>query len=356
MVARASRNRGVERAARRVFAETWFFFRGARVLVRPTIGLLACAAGGATVLHVLGGTGAQPPPGWPEAFFAAWFILLGELPVALPSHPLAAGVVYLLPLLGVLFLAEGVIKLGFTVFRKAENQEAWMSILARSQRSHIILCGLGTVGFRILQELVGLGEQVFVIERSGASAFLDRARELGAEIVVGDARTENLIRSLNVERAHAVIIATDDDLTNLEIAMDIREMKVAVPIVMRLFDHRLAAKVRHTLGIQVTLSTSQLAAPLFAAAALDPGVVGTHRVGGEIMVVVELEVNPAGRIANRTVAQLHGEHGISVVAMRDLDGTWQVQPSADTVIGPCTLTQFMLPGQRAGRVRELNAG
>ena len=200
-------------------------------------------------------------------------------------------------MVGIFLLAEGLIKVGITVFHKEEKQEVWMSILAKTSRDHIILCGLGTVGFRVLEELIDLGEQVFAIELDPDCPLLDQARQLGAEVIVGDARTRKMLHSLHIEAARAVIVATDDDLANLEIAMDVREIGKDVPIVMRLFDQRLAQKVRHALNIQVSFSTSRLAAPLLAAAALDNSVVGAHRVAGDVQVVLEITVAQGGPTA-----------------------------------------------------------
>lgn len=192
----------------------------------------------------------------------SYCLLMGEVPSDLPDHPLAVAVLYVQPILGILLMAEGVIKLGFEVFNKEVKAEEWMGTLAQTSRGHVVMCGLGTVGFRTLEELVSLGEQVFVVERKADCAFLEQARSMGAHVVVGDARAEDLMRNLNVINARAVVIVTDDDLANLEIAMDVRDMAPHVPIVMRLYDQRLANKVKQTLGIQVSVSTSKLAAPL----------------------------------------------------------------------------------------------
>ncbi len=292
-------------------------------------------------------------PTWGESFFASYALLLGEVGVALPHDPVAAAVLYIQPLVGILFLAEGIIKLGFTVFSKNDNTEAWVSILARTTRRHIIVCGLGNVGFRVVEELVRLGEQVFVIERRSDAEFLERARALGAEVIIGDARTENLLRSLNVAQARSVIVTTNDDLSNLEIAMDLREMKIEVPIVLRLFDQRLAQRVRGTLGIQVSLSTSQLAAPLFACTALTTGVVGALRVGERLLVVVEVCVTPAGRLANRTLAELSAL-GLTCVGLQTEGEPWVTQPPLDRRVDPYTRAQFLVDGANAARVQELN--
>ena len=161
-------------------------------------------------------------------------------------------------LVGIVFVAEGVLKLGFEVFDKRQNAGEWTRIMAKHSRGHVVVCGLGTVGIRVVEELLDLDEQVYVIERDEDNEFIAAARARGVEVLIGDARTENMLRSLNVEHCRAVVVVTDDDLANLEIAMDVREIRNDVPIILRLFDQRLAQKVRQTMGIQVSLSTSMV--------------------------------------------------------------------------------------------------
>ena len=65
----------------------------------------------------------------------------------------------------------------------------------------------------------------------------------------------------------AIVVATQDELTNLDIALDARELNPGIKVVMRMFDAKLAEKVRRGFGIHTAFSTSALAAPVFAAAA-----------------------------------------------------------------------------------------
>lgn len=134
--------------------------RGLRVLIGPTVAMIATSALAAAILKNAG-----VAPSWPIAFYQAYQMLMGEF-LSFPSHPVAQAVTVLMPLLGILFVAEGVIKLGFSTFRKKGNLGVWIQMLASTSRQHVILCGLGTVGYRVLEELLAVGEQVFVIERS----------------------------------------------------------------------------------------------------------------------------------------------------------------------------------------------
>ncbi len=344
------KRRHLDRRLRAWWAEAVFFGRAMRVLVRPLTALGVAFAIGTTVERFWGAPAGGVQPRWDEAMFTAYCLLMGEIGAPLPGNPWAQGLLYLMPLVGIVFVAEGVLKLGFTVFNKQQNAEEWIRIMASTSRGHVVVCGLGTVGFRVVEELLALDEQVYVIERNADGEFIPRARELGVEVLVGDARTENYMRSLNIERARAVIIVTDDDLANLEIAMDVRELRTDVPIIVRLFDQRLAQKVRQTMGIQVSLSTSMVAAPLFTSAALDSHVVGTHRVGGKLLLVVEIAVG--ARLAGRTTAGLLRDHGLTFVAL-SRNGAWRTELPPEEALLAGDRVQVMVPSHRVEEARAL---
>lgn len=326
------------RRLRRAHAEARYFAYALRALRRPALGFALCWAVGTCVHHYWGAPAGGTNPSWDEAAYAAYILLMGEVNTALPADPLAQAVLYLLPLLGILLVAEGAIKVGLTVFRKEENAEVWIDMLADSARNHIVLCGLGTVGYRTLEELLAMGEQVFVIEKDEKGEFVPIARERGAHVVIGDARQEQLIRSLNLRHAKAVIIATNDDLANLEIAMEVGEVAPHVNVVMRLFDQRLARRVKTTMNVDVSLSTSAVAAPILATAALDKRVVGAHRVGETLLLVVQLPVPPEHH--GQTVGQYVAATSFPVVA---LNGS---PVPLGTSLTPQDVIQVLVPSDR----------
>lgn len=345
------------RARQRRRAELYFFLWSMRALARPALGVFLVLVAGTVLFHTYEVGTDSPPLGWHASFLMTYGLLLGEQPSLPPDGPLIGEIVVVVwPIFGILFLAEGLVKLGLTVFSREDNREAWVEILARASRGHIILCGVGNVGYRTLEELLRLGEQVIAIERDPNCPFLDRARSLGASVYVGDARDEQVMRKLNIAEASAVIIATNDDLANLEIAMDVREIRADVTVVMRLFDQALARKVRGALGVDVSVSTSALAAPLFASSALNRAVVGTHRVGEELMVVSEHEVSPRGRLAGRTVGDLLRLFQLSVVARQRAGAAgWELQPTPDVRVEAGDRVQLLLHSRELHRMNALNS-
>jgi voltage-gated potassium channel len=67
-----------------------------------------------------------------------------------------------------------------------------------------------------------------------------------------------------LEHATGLVIASDDDAVNVDMALTTRRFRPGLPLVIRLFDPELAAYVRATLRRAVILSMSSVAAPVLA--------------------------------------------------------------------------------------------
>jgi voltage-gated potassium channel len=335
---------------RRARAEVRYASWAVRLLLRPLVLFVVVVIVGAVIEHQFG-----PGHDWSQAFFVSYTLMFLEHIEPTPEHPLAQLMHYGQPLLGVILVSEGVLRLGLNLLNKDANARKWVECMAKATKGHVIICGLGTVGFRVAEELRAMGVEVFAVEQDPTGMFVVRARELGVSVVAGDARSENLLRDLNVADARAVIVATNDDLANLEIAMDVREIRKDIPIVMRLFDQKLADKVKATLGVNVSVSTSRLAAPLFASAALDPSVVGTHRVGGTILVVVEVAIGATSALSGRTIGEVAGM-GMTVIAVRPPAAVWELAPRPERGLVQGDQVQVLVPSARMEELHRLAAG
>ncbi len=156
--------------------------------------------------------------------------------------------------------------------------------------AHFIVCGLGTIGYRIMVLLHRLGERVVVVTQGGHEERLAAARDNGVEVLIGDARDPALLRRAGIDSARAVLVVASDDLANVEIALDARKLREDLPIVARLFDQSLARQLESAFSIRRALSMSVLAAPNFAAAAISREVVGSFAFEGSKLIVGRLAV------------------------------------------------------------------
>jgi Trk K+ transport system NAD-binding subunit len=183
-------------------------------------------------------------------------------------------------------------------------------------RGHIIICGQGKVGISALEILKDQGEQVVVIARDVSPEWARRAEAAAVRLLHEDARDEGTLRRAEVERARAMIIATDDDLTNLEIAIDSQRLNPDIRVVLRLLDADLADRACRDMNLQAVLNSARLAAPAFVAAALGQDLVRAFQVGGAFVIVAEYRVGDQATGAGRSPEELSDALGTVPLAVR----------------------------------------
>ena len=159
--------------------------------------------------------------------------------------------------------------------------------LPRRLRGHAIVCGLGTVGYRIGSELLAAGIDVCGVD-IGDEVRLARARSAGMAAAIGNAAQASTLRSLGVQEAAYLFCVTDDDVANLEAALVARAENPALRIVLRLFDTDLAGRVERVARLGPSRSVADLAAPAFAAAALGRDVTHAIRTRDGLLLVARM--------------------------------------------------------------------
>jgi Trk K+ transport system NAD-binding subunit len=175
---------------------------------------------------------------------------------------------------------------------------------------HVVLIGLGSVGMRVLTGLLAAHRDVVVVEADDDGRFVSQARALGAPVVIGDATLPQTLDLVNLDAARSVAVMTSNDLTNLEIALALRDRLERPgggrrrPLVLRLFDRGLAESVERSFGFRHVRSTSALAAPWFVGAALGLDVLDTFYVEQQPFLLARLTVAAGGGLDGSSMQQL----------------------------------------------------
>jgi Trk K+ transport system NAD-binding subunit len=232
---------------------------------------------------------------------------------------------FAMPALGALFLTLGVSNfLASLVSRRARGPE-WEVALASTYSNHIIVIGVGHVGIRVLRELVLLDEPVVIIEAKQTQEKTDEVRAYNIPLIPSDGRSVDALTKAGLDRARAVLILTNDDLTNLQIASRIRELNPTVRIVMRMFDDEFSTFMAERFDIHAVISSSGLAAPAFAAAAVGAEILQTFQVEDKVLGMAKLQIEQGSRLDGMTVAQLEASLDLSVVILQTR-GTVDIEP------------------------------
>jgi len=152
------------------------------------------------------------------------------------------------PLVGVTLVVD-LFRRIFQALRKAQvRDQEWEEGIAATMREPVVVCGLGSVGTRVLEGLVeqGLPFPLVAIERNQDLPGVRRARELGIPVILGDARMPQTFRAAGIERARLLMLLEDHDERNISLflkAEEIRGPERPLDAVFRCFDTLLAEEV-----------------------------------------------------------------------------------------------------------------
>jgi Trk K+ transport system NAD-binding subunit len=183
---------------------------------------------------------------------------------------------------------------------------------------HVIVVGLGSIGYRVALGIAERGVPVVAVEMSDNGRFVSPTRAARIPVFIGDARHPEVLDELHLRTARAIVAATNDDLVNLSVALNARKSRPDLRVVVRLFDPEFATRVQRGFGIRFTRSVSHLAAPAFAAAAVRSEVVAAIPVGDRRTILfARLRVPAGSRLEGRLASSLGATGALVVLAVAD---------------------------------------
>jgi len=328
----------------------WLYARALVHEFRWTLLSLLLLVAFATALNYITPEGGQTPS-LDDACYNAWMALLAQAPKPEAWYLKIVNGIY--PLFGVVLLGEGVVRLGLLLASRRQGEKEWMRVMASTYRGHIVLCGLGHLGYRVLEQLLATGQEVVTLEKDSEGRFVAQAKAKGVPVLARDMKDDEALAEAGVAQARAIIIATNDDMANLEVALDARRMNPGIKVIMRLFDQQIASKLSGALTLDAAFSSSALAAPVVAAMSIDSHVLAAYQIGGVPHVTFELGVQTGSPILGRSVADLEARYGARVLARTPKDGATQVPASASAVLA---VGDVLVIHAAAARMGALTAG
>ncbi|HEV2238983.1 MAG TPA: NAD-binding protein [Ktedonobacterales bacterium] len=292
---------------------------------------------------------------WQQAVYNTLQLLIFQTSERFPPDALGQVLFFLIPLLGLGLIVQSVLSFGRRVLDKGSRREAWQVALASTYRNHVIVCGLGRMGLRVVTRLIAAGYEPVIVEREWTSQFVARALTMSIPVIVGDAREPTTLVQAGLRRAQAVIADIDGDQTNIEIALAARTMRPKVRVVLRAFSEELDSNLERIFGPDSAFSQSALAAPTIAAATVSREIGYAVPVGPHLLGVAELAV-PAGA-APASVDALERTHSVRVVTHQDAAGRLPRGKAATTLRPGDRLTLIgTLDALEDVRVRHLPSG
>ncbi|NJD58025.1 MAG: hypothetical protein C3F13_10730 [Anaerolineales bacterium] len=266
-----------------------------------------------------------------ENFLEALYVVLsmtffqnaGEFP-----HTWYLGIFYfIMPVLGLILLAQGITEFSVMLFNRRARGKEWEIAVASTYSNHIILVGLGHLGYRIAEELINMEQDIVVIESNPKADLTATVKKMGIPVIQDDASHELTLEAAGVQHARSIILCIQNDSLNLKVALKARRMNPNIQVILRIFDDDFAQGLQEQFGFSA-FSATGMAAPAFAAAASGVDMTRPITVEGQSMSLAHIKIDPASVINHKTISEVEQEYKLNIVFIRR-DSTSDFHPPAD---------------------------
>lgn len=222
---------------------------------------------------------------------------------------------FFMPVIGVVLLAQGLADFGSLLFNRRARAKEWEMAVASTLKNHIILVGLGHLGYRVARTLHGMGKQIVAIEQNPNVDTLNGARKLRIPVINDNAARPSALDGANIKKARTIILASQNDAMNLQIALKARSMNPTIQVVIRIFDEDFAHSLQEQFGF-IALSATEMAAPVFAAAAAGVDVTNPISVEGQLLSLARMTISKDAAFVNQTVGTVENHYNVNIVLLR----------------------------------------
>lgn len=275
------------------------------------------------IYHILTLTFLQPTEPFPEEWFLQFFY-------------------FTMPVIGIAILAQGLADFGIMLFNRRARGKEWEMAIASTLNRHIILVGLGHLGFRVVKELRSLNQDVVVIEISPKQDLVDSVHQMDTPVIIDDGTRETVLALAGTERARAIILCTQDDSLNLRMALKARSLNPKIEVIIRIFDDEFATSLENQFGFHA-MSATGMAAPLFASIAAQIDITPPIMIEGNPHILANLHVDQSSKLLGKTVLDIEERFGISIVMMCKNSQHQFHPPAQEYLQSGCTITIFGAP-------------
>ncbi|MGB8648320.1 MAG: NAD-binding protein, partial [Anaerolineae bacterium] len=131
---------------------------------------------------------------------------------------------FLMPVIGIGILAQGLAEFGVLFFNRRARSKEWEMAVASTLNNHVVLVGLGHLGYRVLVQLREMNREVAVIEREPDHDLLADVQRMGIPVLQGDASREAMLDAAGIKRARVLVLCTQNDNLNLQMAIKARTL------------------------------------------------------------------------------------------------------------------------------------
>lgn len=177
------------------------------------------------------------------------------------------------------------------------------------EQDHVVLIGLEKVGQKIAKFLQELNQPLIGVSLNNN---YDNLSSSEIPLIQGESTEINkILTNINMQKAKSIIISTDDEILNLEIALMIKKINDQIPLVIRSTGQRLTQNSTHFLPESQVLSVHSIMAEAFAGAAFGENIISLFRLNNQTILVTEYQIEKDDTLNDFLLVEI--AYGYSVI-------------------------------------------
>jgi Trk K+ transport system NAD-binding subunit len=237
---------------------------------------------------------------------------------------------FLIPIIGIGLLAQGVAEFASLFFNRRARGKEWEMAVASTFNKHVVLVGLGHLGYQVLNLLLNLDQEVVVVELNPKADLLTEVRKEGVPVIVDDANKQSALEDTGIKKASTIMLCTQNDALNLQIAVKARAINKDIRVVIRIFDLNFSQAIRDQFGF-VSMSSTEMSAPAFAAAAAGLEMTRPIAIEGHSLSLARLDIQQGSSLAGMSVREIKKSFEASIVLVQCRSES-DLHPPGDTIV------------------------
>jgi voltage-gated potassium channel len=212
----------------------------------------------------------------------------------------------------------------------------------KRMRDHIVVCGAGSTGRHVIDELLKIGVPVVAVDINEAELreIADRFPKAEYSYIVGDATDDDIMAPANMAAARGLVAALSSDKDNLYLTVSARQTVPGIRIVARCAELSHVEKIKRA-GADAVVSPNFIGGMRLVSEMMRPAVVRfLDEMLRDTRAAYRIEeialgdgVNEVGRTLRD--ARIRERFGMTVLAIRKADNTsWTYNPEPSEPIAP----------------------
>ena len=178
-----------------------------------------------------------------------------------------------------------------------------------------------------MRNLDEMEQDVVVLEANPSADLVASVKRLGIPVIEDNAAREPTLEAAGIKRARSIILCTQNDSLNLQIALKARHLNPKIRVILRIFDDEFAQALQNQFGF-TAFSATNMAAPSFAAAATGVEMTNPIPIEGKILSLARLVIADGSRYSRMTVGEMEKRYNMSIVLLRR-DHTSDLHPDPE---------------------------